>query len=77
MSPVVSGKQLPWDSRVGGGGWELSLVQGSKIHLNELWSRLRVPGSQWHIPTQKFLKYPPGICKDGGVWGGSKSVPPH
>ena len=37
---------------------EFTLVQGSKIQLNQLWYRLRVPGSQRHIPTQKFLKYP-------------------
>ena len=43
----------------GGGIWQFSLVQGSKIHLNKLWYRLRVPGSQRHITTQKFLKYPP------------------
>ena len=52
-------------SRMGGGGFgKFSLVQGSKIQLNQLWYRLRVPGSQWHIPTQKFLKYPspPGRC---------------
>ena len=45
----------------GGGVWEFSLVQGSKIHLNELWYRLRVPGTQRHIPTQNFLKYPPPL----------------
>ena len=45
-------------SRIGG-IWEFTLVQGSKIQLNQLWYRLRVPGSQRHIPTQKFLKYPP------------------
>ena len=39
-----------------GGFGEFTLVQGSKIQLNQLWYRLRVPGSQWHIPTQKFLK---------------------
>ena len=38
---------------------EFTLVQGSKIQLNQLWYRLRVPGSQRHIHTQKFLKYPP------------------
>ena len=42
-----------------GGFGEFTLVQGSKIQLNQLWYRLRVPGSQRHIPTQKFLKYPP------------------
>ena len=36
-----------------------SLLQYSKIQLNQFWYRLRVPGSQRHIPTQKFLKYPP------------------
>ena len=41
-----------------GGFGEFTLVQGSKIQLNQLWYRLRVPGSQRHIPTQKFLKYP-------------------
>ena len=50
------GKQLY--SRIGG-IWEITLVQSSKIQLNQLWYRLRVPGSQRHIPTQKFLKYPP------------------
>ena len=39
---------------------EFTLVQGSKIQLNQLQYRLRVTGSQWHIPTKKFLKYPPG-----------------
>ena len=37
---------------------EFALVQDSKIQLNQLWYRLRVPGSQLHIPTQKFLKVP-------------------
>ena len=32
-----------------GGFGEFSLVQGSKIHLNQLWYRLQGPGSQWHI----------------------------
>ena len=41
-----------------GGFGEFILVQGSKIQLNQLQHRLRVPGSQHHIPTQKFLKYP-------------------
>ena len=36
---------------------EFSLVQGSKNQLNQLWYRLRVPGPQQHIPTQKSLKY--------------------
>ena len=45
-------------SRIGGFR-EFTLVKGSKIQLNQLWYRLRVPGSQWHIPTQKFLKQPP------------------
>ena len=30
---------------------EFSLVQGSKIQLNQLWYRLRVPESLRHIPT--------------------------
>ena len=47
-----------------GGFGEFTLVQGSKIQLKQLWYRLRVPGSQWHIPTQKFLKYPPGVWND-------------
>ena len=42
-----------------GGFGEFTLVQGSKIQLNQLWYRLRVPVSQPQIPTQKFLKYPP------------------
>ena len=45
----------------GRGFGEFSLVQGSKIHVNQLWYRLRVPGFQRHIPTQKFLKYPPPV----------------
>ena len=45
----------------GGGLGEFTLVQGNKIQLNQLWYRLRVSGSQRHIPTQKFLKYPPGV----------------
>ena len=49
-----------WGGGGGAGFWEFSLVQGSKIHLNKLQYRLRVPGSLWHIPTQKSLKYPPG-----------------
>ena len=60
VTSIVSGKQLLQDKGVGGWGfWQFRLVQGSKIHLNELWYRLRVPGSQRHITTQKFLKYPP------------------
>ena len=46
-----------------GGFGDFTLVQGSKIQLNQLWYRLRVPVSQQHIPIQKFLKYPPS----GGV----------
>ena len=42
-----------------GGVGVFTLVQGNKIQLNWLWCRLRVPGSQRDIPTQKFLKYPP------------------
>ena len=42
-----------------GGFGEFTLVQGSKIQLNQLWYRLRVQGSQRHIPTQKFLKVLP------------------
>ena len=42
-----------------GGFGEFTLVKGSKIQLNQLWYRLRVPVSQRHISTQKFLKYPP------------------
>ena len=42
-----------------GGFGVFTLVQGNKIQLNWLWCRLRVPGSQRDIPTQKFLKYPP------------------
>ena len=60
VTSVVSGKQLLWDR---GGFGEFSLVLGSKIHLNELWYRLRVPGD---ISTQKFLKYlppPPGCVQ--------------
>jgi len=41
-----------------GGFGEFTLVWGSKIQLNQLWYRLRVPVSQPHIPTQKFPKYP-------------------
>ena len=37
----------------------LKVFQDSKIHFNELWYRLRVPGSQRHILTQKSLKCPP------------------
>ena len=44
-----------------GGLGKFTLVQGSKIQLNQLCYRLRVPGSQRHIPTQKFLKYPLGV----------------
>ena len=50
-----------------GGFGEFTLVQGSKIQLNQLWYRLRVPGSQRHIPTQKFLKYPPGGPRGPGL----------
>ena len=56
MTSVVSGKQLLQDR---GDLGLFTLVQGSKIQLNQLWYRLRVLGSQRHIPTQKFLKYPP------------------
>ena len=58
------GKQLLQDR---GGFGEFTLVQGIKIQLNQLWYRLRVPGSQRHIPTQKFLKYPPsqGLAEPG------------
>ena len=42
--------------RVGGGGGggfgDFSQVKDSKIQLNYLWYRLRVAGSQQHIPTQ-------------------------
>ena len=44
VTSAVSGKQLLWDKG----------VLGSKIHLNELWYRLRVLGSQRYMPTQKF-----------------------
>ena len=37
-----------------GGLGEFTLVQGSKIQMNQLCYRLRVPGSQRHIPSQKF-----------------------
>ena len=43
-----------------GGFGEFTLVNGSKIQLNRLLYRLRVPGSEQHIPTQKLLKHPPG-----------------
>ena len=44
---------------LGQGGFGEFTQQGSKIQLNQLWFRLWVPGSQLHIPTQKFPKYPP------------------
>ena len=44
---------------VNGGFGELTLAQGGKIQLNQLWYRSSVPGSQRHIPTQKFPEYPP------------------
>ena len=56
MTSVVSGKQLPQDR---GDLGLFTLVQGSRIQLNQLWYWLRVPRPQRHIPTQKFLKYPP------------------
>ena len=43
-----------------GGLGEFTLVNGSKIQLNRLLYRLRVPGSEQHIPTKKLLKHPPG-----------------
>ena len=60
-----SRKLINWlPKSLGQGGFgEFSLVQGSKIQLNQLWYRLRVPGSQRHIPTQNFLKCPPGPLK--------------
>ena len=66
--PIFKGKALGtrlssfWKTAtLGQGGFgEFTLVQGSKLQLNQLWYRLRVPRSQRHIPTQKFLKYPPG-----------------
>ena len=66
VTSVVSAKQLLWDWG-GGGIWEFSLVKGSKIHLHHHWYRLRVPGSQLHILTQKFQKKPPVIFKQAGV----------
>ena len=44
---------------IDGGFGEFTLVYVSKTQLNQLWYKLRVPGSQRHIPTQKFPKYPP------------------
>ena len=44
-----------------GGFWEFSLAQGSKILLRQLRYKPRIPVSQPHIPTQKFLKQPPGF----------------
>ena len=58
VTSVVSEKQLLQDRGEFG---EFTLVQGSKIQLNQLWYRLRVPGSQRHIPTQTFSKVPPGV----------------
>ena len=53
-----------------GGIRQFSVVQGSKIHLNQFCYRLRVPGSQRHIPTQKVLKYPPGAnLQEFCFWG--------
>ena len=55
------GKQLPQDRG------NLGKKKKLKIQLNQLWYRLRVTGSQGHIPTQKFLKYalPPPPPGDG------------
>ena len=63
VTSVVSGKLLIQD---GGDLGSLvqyqsatSAVQDSKIQLNQLWYRLRVPGSWRQILTQKILKYHP------------------
>ena len=72
VTSVGSGKQLLWDR---GRFWDFSLVQGSKIHFNELWYRLRVPESQRHIPTQKNPP-PPALQRqlsDNGFFDAKRS----
>ena len=54
-----------------GRNWEFSLVQGSKILLSQLRYKLRIPGSQPDISTQKFLKQPPEFPRDFAFWAKS------
>ena len=51
-----------WKIETLGEIWEFCLVWANKIQPNKVWCRLRVAGSQDHIPTQTFWSTspPPG-----------------